>query len=102
MPGMRKAVLLLALFVAACATPAQRITERLVALGVPGPQARCMGQRLGDRLSRDQLRRLAEIASVSPDRLGRMNINDIVRQIDQPGDRARVAEVVRAGISCAV
>lgn len=99
---MRKAVLLLALLVAACATPAQRITERLVAIGVPGPQARCMGTRLGDRLSRDQLRRLAEIASVSPDRVGRMSINDIVRQLDQPGDRALVAEVLHAGISCAI
>lgn len=99
---MRRLSLLLALLIAACATPARRITERLVDLGVPGPQARCMGTRLGDRLSRDQLRRLAELASIDQKRLGRMSVNDIVRQLDQPGDRALVAEVLRAGLSCAI
>lgn len=61
-----------------------------------------MGDRLGDRLSREQLRRLADLASIDRDGLGRMSVNDIVRQLNQPGDRALVAEVLRAGISCAI
>jgi hypothetical protein len=95
-------VLTLALLLAACATPAQRITTKLTEYGVPPPQAKCMGDRLASRLSHDQLRRLAEIASMNKDRVGRMSLNELAHQLNQQGDPKLVSEVLRAGLSCAI
>lgn len=94
-------ITLLALL-AACATPSQRITAKLTEYGVPPTQARCMGDRLQARLNTSQLRRLGEIGALNRDRIGRMSVSDIAATLNQPGDEALVAEVVRSGISCLV
>jgi hypothetical protein len=88
--------------VAACATPSQRITAKLTEYGVPPTQARCMGDRLQQRLDNRQLRRLGEIGRLNRDRLGRMSVTDIAATLNKPGDEALVAEVVRSGISCLI
>jgi hypothetical protein len=95
-------VLALALLCAACATPAQRITTKLTDYGVPPRQAQCIGERLASRLSNAQLRRLADLVTTNKDRIGRMSINDIARQLNQDGDPQLVAEVLKAGLSCAI
>lgn len=92
--------LALLLALAACATPAQRISTKLSELGVPVQQADCMGRKLSDRLSYEQLKRLNDVARESGDRLERMSIRDITRTLDRTGDPALVAEVVRAGVGC--
>jgi hypothetical protein len=99
---MRTLTLGLLLLLAACASPAQRITTELVKIGIPEPQARCVGERLADRLSHDQMKRLATLAQLNKDKIGHMSLNDIARQLNQPGDRQLVSEVLRAGISCAI
>lgn len=86
--------------VAACASPSQRITSKLVGYGVPEPQARCMGDRLQDRLSTQQLYRLGEVGKMSRDSMGRMSVNEIARSLNRPGDEALVSEVLRAGLGC--
>ncbi|KAB7648197.1 hypothetical protein [Polymorphobacter fuscus] len=85
---------------AACATPAQRITGKLTEYGVPPAQAQCMGDRLSQRLDTRQLRRLGEIGDLNRDRLGRMTVSDIAATLNKSGDDALVAEVVRTGIGC--
>jgi len=92
----------LLLLLAACTTPAQRITTELVKIGIPEPQARCVGDRLADRLSHDQMKRLATLAQLNKDKVGRMSLGDLARPLNQPGDRQLVSEVVRAGIGCAI
>ena len=92
----------LLLLLSACATPAQRIATELVKIGIPEPQARCVGDRLADRLSHDQMKRLATLAQLNKDKVGHMSLGDIARQLNQPGDRQLVSEVLRAGISCAI
>ena len=105
--GVRKApdvkrwfAVALALTLASCATPAQRITAKLTEYGVPPRQAQCMGERLDAYLDTRQLRRLGEIGRTNRDRMGRMTVNDIVAMLDKPGDEAIVTEVVRSGIGC--
>ncbi len=98
----RCSIIALLALLAGCATPSQRIAAKLGEYGVPAPQARCMGDRLQDRLSTAQLRRLGELASLNRDRLGRMSINDIARQLNGPQDSALAVEVVRAGLGCAI
>ncbi len=85
---------------AACATPSQRIATKLSEVGVPPSQARCMGDRLGSRLSLAQLKRLDEISRINGGRMDRMSIPEIARALSDPRDPGVVAEVIRAGVGC--
>lgn len=86
----------------ACATPSQRIATKLIEVGVPQPQARCMGDRLGTRLSLSQLKRLDEISRINDGRMDRMSIPAIARALSDPRDPGVVAEVIRAGVGCLI
>lgn len=99
---LRIAMLAPLLLLAACATPSQKIAAKLTEVGVPQPQARCMGDRLQSRLTLTQLRRLDEVVRLNRDRVGNMSINQIARALDDPGDPALFAEVVRAGVGCLI
>lgn len=98
----RRAVPLTLLALAACATPAQRITAKLVDFGVPARQARCAGDELAARLSTEQLRRLAGLISANKAGVGRMRLSDLVRQLNEPGDPEIVAVVLKVGLGCAL
>ncbi len=87
---------------ASCATPADRITKKLVELGVPPSQARCMGGRLDQRLSLSQLRQLGRVANVDREQVGRMSLREITERMRELHDPAIVAEILRAGIGCAI
>ena len=90
------------LVLAGCATPAERITTKLVELGVPQPQARCMGVRLDQRLSLAQLDQLGRLVYVDREQVGRMSLREIGNRLRSIHDPAIVAEILRAGIGCAV
>jgi hypothetical protein len=90
----------LGLLLAGCASPAQRIERKLVEVGVPQGQAECMGVRLQQRLSVGQLRSLDRLARLNGNRIERMRIDEIARQLSRDGDPALVAEMVRAGLGC--
>lgn len=95
---MKRALLVL-LLLAGCATPAQRITTKLEAAGVPGPQARCMGNRLASRLSYGQLDELNRVVNDSGG--DRLSFNKLVHRL---GDAhpVLVARLVETGITCAL
>jgi hypothetical protein len=59
----RHAPLAALLALAACATPAQRIERTLIEEGVPPAMARCLGERLDERLTIAELRRLGRVAA---------------------------------------
>lgn len=88
------------LLLAGCATPSQRIATKLTQYGLPPAQAQCMGDRLASRLTRAQLQRLADIAQLDPDRVGRMTVNEIAQSLGESGDPAIVSEVIRTGLVC--
>lgn len=90
------------LALAACATPSQRITRNLADLGVPQRQAQCMGNRLGERLSIGQLRRLQELSGIRAERLQRMSIRQIADRLTDEQDPGLIAEFIRAGVGCAI
>ncbi|GGI81124.1 hypothetical protein GCM10007973_17000 [Polymorphobacter multimanifer] len=90
------------LLLAGCASPAQRIERKLVEVGVPQGQAQCMGVRLQQRLSTSQLRSLDRLARMNGNRIERMRVEDIARQLAADGDPALVAELLRTGIGCLV
>ena len=98
----RFAVFVVLAALAGCATPSQRIAGKLVEYGVPPGQAQCMGDRLQARLTRPQLQRLGEIGKMYPDRVGKLTIGEIGRQLNDPRDPSLVVEFVRAGVGCAI
>ncbi len=86
------------LLLAGCATPAERITARLEAAGVPGAQAKCMGDRLAARLSIGQM---AELNRVVKARGGeKLTVNRLIHRLGD-ADPALVAKLVETGIGCA-
>lgn len=87
---------------AACSTPAQRISTALVGYGLERRQADCVGERLGDRLSMAQLRRLQELGRGMGGGMGRQRIDlrDIALRLTDPDDPELVAQVLRAGLAC--
>jgi hypothetical protein len=102
MRAARLALIALPLLLSACATPSQRITRNLTELGVPPRQAQCMGNRLGERLSIGQLRRLQELSGIRAERLQRMSIRQIADKLTDEKDPGLIAEFIRAGIGCAI
>lgn len=98
----KSAALLTALLLAACATPAQRITTNLIDLGVNPGQAQCMGNRLGERLSLGQLRRLQQLTGLPNQRFDRMSIREIASRLSDERDPGLVAEFLRAGVGCLI
>lgn len=95
----RIAALTLAAAVAACATPADKITTALTDYGLPEKQARCMGERLQDRLSLAQLKRLGDLARANRGQ-GKVSANKLADQLNREGDPKLVAAVVGSGVSC--
>lgn len=97
---MKRTIAVAALLaLAACSTPAQKITARLESAGVPQRQARCMGERLGSRLSYGQLQQLNRVVK---ERDGeRLTVSRLVRRLGD-ADPALVGEIVRTGLNCAI
>jgi hypothetical protein len=96
---MKRLVLATALLLAACATPAERITDRLQAAGVPGAEARCMGNRLAARLTLGQLEELNRVVKTEAGE--HLTVNRLVRRLGD-ADPALVAKLVETGIACAL
>ena len=94
-----KRIVLVAMLLAGCATPAERITDRLQAAGVPGAEARCMGNRLAARLSLAQLQELNRVVKTADGE--RLTVNRLVRRLGD-SDPALVARLVETGIVCAL
>jgi hypothetical protein len=89
-----------AVLLAGCATPSQRISSKLISYGVPEPQAVCVGDKLEDRLSISQMQRIGQIAKRSRNDAGQVTITQFAQALDKPGDEELVAEVLRAGLGC--
>ena len=96
---MRRTVVLAALALAACATPAQRITDRLEAAGVPGTQARCMGNRLAARLTLGQMAELSRVVKTGHG--DRLTVTRLAQRLGDT-DPALVGKLVETGLVCAI
>ncbi len=98
----RLAALTLIFGLAACASRADRVTDALAQRGVPAKQARCMGERLAERLDDDQLVRLKQLSKLKADGGGKLNFDGFLDQLNRDGDPRLVAAVVKAGLHCVI
>lgn len=94
----------LAFGLAGCATPRERIAQRLETAGVPPATAMCLGIELERRLSIQQLVRLSDaVEPVARRAAGRpLNAGDVAEAALRVGDPAIIGAVTAAGLSCAM
>ena len=104
---MTKHLLLLALpllAVAGCATvsPEARLRAGLLDAGLPPRVAGCMAERMADRLSIDQLRRLGSIASLKDRDVGQMSVDEFLYRVRGFRDVELIEVTTRAALGCAI
>lgn len=68
------------LLLSGCATPESRVRSGLVAAGVPRPVAACMAERMVDRLSLLQLRRIGRLSDLRGANVDQMRVEQILRR----------------------
>ncbi|ARS28458.1 hypothetical protein [Sphingomonas sp. KC8] len=95
---------ILALPLAGCAsvTPEGRVRAALLDAGVSPPIAGCMAERMVDRLSIAQLKRLQSLARLPGKDIGSMPVGEFLHQIRALKDPEIFSVVSRAGLGCAI
>jgi len=100
---MRLALVALPLFaLSACATPESRVRTALLDAGLSRPIATCMAQRMVDRLSLSQLRRLSSLSSLRGERIGDLSVGELLRRARALGDPEILTVMTTAGLGCAI
>jgi hypothetical protein len=105
---MRQKALLLAVvtiatgLLASCATPQTQLREGLIGAGLPKRQSACMAERMVDKLSLLQLRRISALRNFRDEKLSDMSIDRFMRNIRSLKDPEIVSVTTRAAIGCAI
>jgi len=105
MPRITPALpILAALALAGCATvsPEARVRTKLIEAGLRPPVAACMAERLVDRLSIAQLRRLQSVGGLARKDVRGMSLDELVYRLRALEDPELVAVVLKAGIGCSI
>ncbi|MGB3723762.1 MAG: hypothetical protein WA979_13220 [Pacificimonas sp.] len=93
----------LTLALSACATgPKAEIARSLTGFGLPQSQSKCVAERMDERLSRSQLRDVADLLGADRRDVGRMRIGDVADLLRGAGDGEVVEVMLRAGVGCAI
>ncbi|MGF7148931.1 hypothetical protein FHS96_002559 [Sphingomonas zeicaulis] len=92
------------LAVAGCATvsPEARLRAGLLDAGLPPRVAGCMAERMADRLTIDQLRRLGSIASLKDRDVGQMSVDEFLYRVRGFRDVELIEVTTRAALGCAI
>ena len=93
---------LLALGACASLSPRERVHDELLRAGLKPRMARCMADRLTDRLSTSELRQLGRAAKTPRKDVGGMSIRELTDRLSAIGDPHIVSVVTSAGIGCAI
>jgi len=86
------------LLLAACAIPEARLRAGLVNAGLSRPMAACMAQRMADRLSLIQLRRIGDLPYASSS----ISVSEFLHRIRALGDTQILGVSSSAAALCAV
>lgn len=101
---MKKPLLILSLAaLAACATtPEAKVRNSLLKAGLSEPMAACMAERMVDRLSLVQLRRLSSLSSIKERNLRAMTIDEFIYRTRALQDPEILSVVTSSGLRCAI
>lgn len=99
----RSLVLILPLLaLSACATPETRLRTGLMNAGLGANQSACMADRMVDKLSLLQLRRISSLKNFQKDRLRDMSIDRFLHNIRSLEDTEILKVTTRAALGCAI
>ncbi|WP_327753387.1 hypothetical protein VVT58_08525 [Sphingobium sp. SJ10-10] len=92
------------LLLASCATvsPESRLRVGLIDAGVSPSMAGCMAERMADRLSLTQLRRLQSLASLRKSHMGDMTVDRFLYKVRALEDPEIFAVTSKAALICAI
>src|SRR3546814_17360552 len=93
---------MLGIGLAACSTPESKVRSRLIEVGVSPPMAGCMAERVVDRLSYAQLRRLGELGRIAGDDVRDMRVGELLERTRALQDPEILSVVSRAALGCAL
>ena len=99
---MRPIVLLLTLFVAACATPETRLRTGLERAGLSPRISACMADRMVDELSLVQLRRLQSLGGLGDAQARALSVADYLHRVRALRDPEILSETSKAAGACAL
>ena len=96
--------ILAALLLSACATvsPEARVRSKLIEAGLRPPVAGCMAERMVDRLSLVQLKRLQSLGGLATHDPRGMSVDELVHRLRALNDAEIVSVVLKAGIGCSI
>lgn len=87
---------------AACATPEIRVRNGLISAGLSAPISACMADRMVDRLSLGQLKKLNDLGKLRKREPGDVTVKEFVKQTRSLQDPEIVGVVTSSGLICAV
>jgi len=98
------ALIALTLPLAACTSvgPEAKVRNALLDAGLSHRMAECMAERMVDRLSIPQLRRLNSLAKLPKKDVGNMTVDEFLYRTRALEDPEIFAVVSRAGLGCAI
>jgi hypothetical protein len=99
---MRYALLLLPVLLSACATPESRMRSGLIEAGLSETQSTCMAERMVDKLSLLQLRRIASLKNFTKEDVGSMRLDRFLHNIRSLHDGEILSITTRAALGCAI
>jgi hypothetical protein len=89
------------MLLAGCASPETRLRNGLVSAGLPNGVAACMADRMIDRLSLLQLRRLAALGSLKDKPLRELSPEQFMRKVRALKDAEILAVTTSSAVVCA-
>jgi hypothetical protein len=103
-PAVLGAPILILALLAGCATvsPEARVRSKLIEAGLRPPVAGCMAERMVDRLSLVQLKRLQSLGGLAKRDMGMMSLDELVHRLRALNDPEIVSVVLKAGIGCSI
>ncbi len=87
---------------AGCATPEQRVRSGLVEAGLSRPIAACMAERMVDRLSLLQLRRIGRLGDLKDANMREMTVDEFLRRARAIRDPEIVGVMTTSAGICAL
>lgn len=90
------------LMLAGCATPEQRVRSGLVEAGLSAPMAACMAERMVDRLSLLQLRRIGRLGDLREANVRELSVDQFLHRARAIGDPEILAVMTTSAGICAI
>lgn len=100
---MRRAIALATMLaLSACATPETRVRSALLDAGLPKPIASCMADRMVDRLSLLQLKRLSDLKKLRNKDMRKLSVDEFLKRTRSLQDPEILGVVTSSGLICAI